>query len=276
MNANSQPVPERGFTLLELLVVIGIIAILAGILFPVIARGKAKGQAIICLNNLKQLHGAFLMYALDNNDRVVRNYAGIVRSWVYSTGFGPNGDPYSRPEAGTNLEWLVNRDLAAFADYLKSPLVYKCPGDKSFALLRDGKHPRVRSYGATFMHRTLAEFDRALRADDAVPQPPAMVILFGESHPGWFLNLDYIGAIPGAFGGFPACWHAGSGCCSFADGHAESHRWVDPRTKRPLEERIQYEGTATTVTVPSPGNLDALWLWARNRGSGFNYADPFL
>lgn len=54
-----------GFTLIELLVVIAIIAILAGILFPVFASARTTSRKSVCQSNLKQLYGAFQLYADD-------------------------------------------------------------------------------------------------------------------------------------------------------------------------------------------------------------------
>lgn len=91
---------QHGFTLIELLVVIAIIAILAAILFPVFARARESATRTSCLNNLKQLGTAVLMYVQDYEERVpaminpvhgdlrAPNYAlsgGFDNPWVRTT-----------------------------------------------------------------------------------------------------------------------------------------------------------------------------------------------
>ena len=63
---------RRAFTLIELLVVIAIIAILAAILFPVFAQAKEAAKKTACASNLKNISLAFIMYAGDYDDSMVR------------------------------------------------------------------------------------------------------------------------------------------------------------------------------------------------------------
>ena len=62
---------KRGFTLIELLVVIAIIAILMAVLMPALSRAREQGQRAVCLNNVKQPQFAWMMYADDNDSKMI-------------------------------------------------------------------------------------------------------------------------------------------------------------------------------------------------------------
>ncbi|HUT44674.1 MAG TPA: type II secretion system protein, partial [Sedimentisphaerales bacterium] len=65
----------KAFTLIELLVVIAIIAILMAILMPALNRVKEQGKRAVCLGNMKQLTLTWIMYADDNDDKLVNGEA---------------------------------------------------------------------------------------------------------------------------------------------------------------------------------------------------------
>ena len=134
---------RRAFTLIELLVVIAIIAILAALLLPALAKAKQKAQGISCLSNTKQLALAWLMYADENNDRLVINTtitgteASLTNNWVADVmGYNAQQD--------TNTLLLQQGLLAPFV--AKNIGIYHCPADQSKTTEADGRqYPRVRS-----------------------------------------------------------------------------------------------------------------------------------
>ncbi len=77
---------RRAFTLIELLVVIAIIAVLMAILMPTLQRAREQGKRAVCLSNVKQLTLAWILYADDNDDKIVNGMGGVDRlkekAWV--------------------------------------------------------------------------------------------------------------------------------------------------------------------------------------------------
>jgi len=132
------------------LVVIAIIAILAGMLLPALARAKGKATGILCMNNTKQLMLANHMYQGDNNDKFPGAYHG---------GFQPGVNARERPWVTGWLDWTTSSDntntiflldprYAVLATYFANAKnIYKCPADKfvSPAQRARGWTERVRS-----------------------------------------------------------------------------------------------------------------------------------
>lgn len=215
-----------GFTLVELLVVISIIAILAGLLLPVLSRSKGKAQGAMCLNNTRQLTLGWTLYAEDSSDFYVNNH-GIDETKQRRQNWANNVQDWASSDDNTNALLLTNAKLAPFLG--RSAAIFKCPADKAMA----DNGPRIRSMSMNSLvgdpgvltNKFNPAYVQFFKSADLTS--PAGVFVFLDEHPdtindGFFMNrLE-----EGKWGNLPASYHNSAASLSFADGHTELHRWT--------------------------------------------------
>jgi len=126
----------RSFTLLELLVVLAILGLLAGLVLPALGRAKRRAQQVACINHFKQLTAAWKMYADEHDGRLVPVFyffRGQVNTsaWVRGS-MDDDVRIYPPVQAGvrdsTNVHGLMWGSLYR---YHQSVGIYRCPADPS-------------------------------------------------------------------------------------------------------------------------------------------------
>ena len=143
--------PLKAFTLIELLVVISIIALLTGILMPVIGKARGAAKSTVCKSNLRSLAAGFRMYLDDNRETFP---PAIATPSLYGKyGLIPI------PDANFNLsQYGITNYLSR---YIKDPKTYKCPADKKEYYFRlEGTSYR---YNQMLANRTLSKLRLSLK-----------------------------------------------------------------------------------------------------------------
>jgi prepilin-type N-terminal cleavage/methylation domain-containing protein/prepilin-type processing-associated H-X9-DG protein len=211
----------RAFTLIELLVVIAVIAVLMSILMPALQRARESGKRAACLSNLKQLTLVWIMYADENDDRLVNGATGFSNqnmawgdhrnelSWI--DGFHP--DDYDAQ--------IQDIRRGALFPLMKNEGIYQCPtGRRGQALtysimfsMNAVCHTWVQGVkGAHVKKRTEIKPNLAQRLvfiDEGFMTSDAYAAYYQQAT--WFDN--------------PPVRHGDGVTVSFADGHVEHWKW---------------------------------------------------
>lgn len=220
---------RRAFTLIELLVVIAIIAILMAILMPALHRAREQGRRAVCLGNLKQLSLAWIMYADDNDDRLVNGAAGShadydwgkhakERPWIGVVWHSNYGAGEQLPEDEQRAQIMEG----ALWPYVKQTKLYQCPTGRRGEMVTYGivfsmnavEHAEVKGIKGTHIKR---------RSEIHNPAPSYRLVFIDE---GWMTPDAYaVYYASEQWWDDPPVRHGDGTNVSFADGHAEHWKW---------------------------------------------------
>jgi prepilin-type N-terminal cleavage/methylation domain-containing protein/prepilin-type processing-associated H-X9-DG protein len=216
---------KRAFTLVELLVVIAIIALLMGILMPSLRKARAQAMRIVCISNQRQLTMAWILYADDNDGKIVRSSVTLLHidenSWVKWTGS-------LVPTFAQQIEGIKE---GALYPYVQSVDVYRCPA---------GLKDEARNYNipnalnGRLASEPFGEIKKICQIRNAgkrlvfIDQGEIPLIYTGDYPHRNFMFDDFAWRSKpgGARGGEPR--HPGGASLGFADGSALFYHWKDP------------------------------------------------
>jgi prepilin-type N-terminal cleavage/methylation domain-containing protein len=246
---------QRGFTLVELLVVIAIIAVLIAILLPVLSKVKQAANRTACMSNLRQLSMAYHLYAGENKGYMPMGWpdpgseAPPARPAPPATSFVPIFLGTSLPippNTGTagngNTEEAIKR--GSLYKFLKTTKVFKCPGDLGL---------RKMSYGANcYLNGETAGggFGTTVLKLSQVKHHSSTFVLIDEhdfrggDQGGYNLGSFAIQPMPSnTWVDYVGNFHGMASGVSFLDGHADILAWE-------LKSTIFYSTNNNTVTDP--------------------------
>jgi len=225
------------------MVVVAVIGILAAMLLPTLSSAKGKAHRIACMNNLKQLETAWIMYNGENNGRIPScepfdptTFSINLNAWVRGVAaiLSPPG-AFGQVDPGvldcTNVQALA---LGTLFPYVSAYGAYRCPSD----LRTVNGVPYVRSYSMNNWMNGEPFADPANNFDTAHRLFKTEASILKPSQSYVFIDEDASSINDGMFVVYmnpseglqdqPAHRHVTGYPLTFADGHAEIFRLLDP------------------------------------------------
>ena len=264
------------FTLVEALVVAGIVGVLASLLLPAITGAKSRGYTVVCLNNQRQLAIAWNLYAEDHDGYLPYNYGVADTYATVASGqfmnWANNVMTWNLEPDNTNTALLARGGLGPYLSAVVSP--FRCPSDKSLSAVQRaaGWRERTRTYSMNAMmgyaggyikygkNINNPKYKQFIKLSE-VPDPSG-IFVFIDEHPhsindGYFLNKP--DATPPYWFDLPAAYHNGGANLTFADLHVEYRKWLSEGTVYPHHENA----VTLPVKVPLDDTRDYDWLMQR-------------
>jgi len=219
---------KRGFTLIELLVVIAIIALLMALLMPALERAREQAKRMICLNNLHQLTLGWIMYAEDNDGRIVNGAPlGVEGEATVGTGEHANEIPwigrawhsnYANGDKLTPDQQKSAIKLGAMWPYCSDLKLYRCPTGLA------GEYCTYAAMdGANGLSRNNTQDVHWMKNISAYRKAHSRIIFIDE---GWVTPDSFAVYIDhAAWWDDPPVRHGGGTAQSYADGHSDWMKW---------------------------------------------------